>query len=173
MEPMAFLAKQEVGSNRWTRWLVDLQGAVYIDRGRKRCIPAVNADISLRLRAGTPVALFAEATTSDGTRLLRFRASHFEAARLAEAVVQPVYLDYCAIAGICATRPAKAIVAWYGDMAFLPSLWRVLNCGGVRCDVHYGEPIAFDGACDRKTLARLAEAQARALKDRVRFRTLT
>jgi lyso-ornithine lipid O-acyltransferase len=172
MEPMTFLAKQEVGSSRWTRWLVDLQGAVYIDRGRKRCIPAVNSEMSGCLLAGTPVALFAEATTSDGTRLLRFRAAHFEAARQAEAFVQPVYLDYCAITGICATRPEKAIVAWYGDMAFLPSLRRVLNCGGVRCDVHYGEPIAFDRAFDRKTLARLAEAQARALKDRVRLRTL-
>ena len=38
--------------------------------------------------------------------------------------------------------------------AFLPSLWRVLACGGLRCDVHYGEPIAFDAEPDRKALAR-------------------
>jgi 1-acyl-sn-glycerol-3-phosphate acyltransferase len=169
MEPMAFLAKKEVGSVGWTRWLVDLQGAVYVDRERKRCIPQVNADMSARMAANWPVVLFAEATTSDGTRLLRFRSSHFEAARRARAVVQPVYLDYRAIGGLRATRGEKPIVAWYGDMAFLPSLRRVLACGGLACDVHYGEPIPFDPQADRKTLARRAQAAARALRAKARL----
>ena len=168
MEPMTFLAKKEVGSSRWTRWLVDLQGVVYVDRERKRCIPGVNAEIARRLAAGTPVALFAEATTSDGTRLLRFRSSHFEPARQARAYVQPVFLDYVAIAGLVATRSERASVAWYGDTPFLPSLWRVLACGGLRCDVHYGEAIPFDAAADRKALARQVEAATRRLKERVR-----
>ena len=51
-------------------------------------------------------------------------------------------------------------------MAFLPSLWRVIRCGGVGCDVHYGAPIPADEA--RKALARRAEAEVRALKARAR-----
>jgi 1-acyl-sn-glycerol-3-phosphate acyltransferase len=168
MEPMAFLAKKEVGENLWTRWLVDLQGAVYVDRERRRCIPAVNAEMALRMAAGAPVTLFAEATTHDGTRLLRFRSSHFEAARLSRACIQPVYLNYRAIAGLGATRSEKGAVAWYGDMAFWPSLRRVLACGGLSCDVHYGEIIDVEPDLDRKTLARRAEAAARALKARAR-----
>ena len=168
MEPMAFLAKKEIGASRWTRWLVGLQGAVYVDRERRRCIPEVNAEMSRRMAAGGPVTLFAEATTSDGTRLLRFRSSHFEAARRAEAFVQPVYLDYRAIGGLSATRGEKPIVAWYGDMTFLPSLWRVLACGGLDCDIHYGEPIPFDPGADRKALARRLEAAMRGLKERAR-----
>lgn len=167
-EPMAFLAKKEVGVSRWTRWLVDLQGVVYVDRARKRCIPQVNADIARRLAGETPVVLFAEATTSDGTRLLPFRSSHFEPARQAGACVQPVYLDYPAIAGLAATRAERAAVAWYGDAAFLPSLWRVLACGSLRCDVHYGEPIAFDADADRKALAGRVEAATRRLKAKAR-----
>jgi 1-acyl-sn-glycerol-3-phosphate acyltransferase len=170
MEPMAFLAKREVGSDGRSRWLVDLQGAVYVDRDRRRCIPQVNAEMARRMRAGSPVVLFAEATTSDGTRLLPFRSSHFEAARAAGAVVQPVYLDYAAVAGMPATRSDRAQVAWYGDMAFLPSLWRVLGCGGLRCDVHYGESLAFDGEETRKTMARRVEAAVRDMKARARRR---
>ena len=113
-EPMAFLAKSEVGAVVWTRWLVDLQGAVYVDRQRKRCIPAVNAEIARRIAAGGCVALFAEGTTSDGTRLLPFRSSHFEPART--GVVQPVYLHYRATGGLAATRGDKLVAAWYGDM---------------------------------------------------------
>jgi 1-acyl-sn-glycerol-3-phosphate acyltransferase len=168
-EPMAFLAKKEVGSSAWTRWLVDLQGVVYVDRERRRCIPAVNAEMSRRMASGAPVVLFAEATTSDGTRLLRFRSSHFEAARRAQAYVQPVYLDYRAIGGVSATRGEKPIVAWYGDMAFLPSLWRVLACGGLSCDVHYGEVVAYEPGADRKALARRVELALRELKDRARL----
>jgi 1-acyl-sn-glycerol-3-phosphate acyltransferase len=168
IEPMAFLAKREVGSSLWTRWLVELQGVVYVDRERKRCIPAVNEAMSRRMAEGVPVVLFAEATTSDGTRLLRFRSSHFEAARRAQACVQPVYLDYRAIAGLNATRHDRTTPAWYGDMAFLPSLWRVLRCGSLTCDVWYGEPIPFDAASDRKALARQVEAAVRELKARAR-----
>ncbi len=168
IEPMAFLAKKEVGSSRWTRGLVDLQGVVYVDRERKRCIPAVNEAMARCMAEGSPVVLFAEATTSDGVRLLPFRSSHFEAARRARASIQPVYLDYRAIGGLRATRADKPIVAWYGDMAFLPSLWRVLQSGGLTCDVYYGEAIAFDPGADRKALARRAEAATRALKAQAR-----
>ena len=168
MEPMAFLAKKEVGSSPWTRWLVNLQGVVYVDRARRRCIPSVNAVMARRMAAGTPVALFAEATTSDGTRLLRFRSSHFEAARQAQAFIQPVYLDYRAIGGLAATRGDKPIIAWYGDMTFLPSLWRALACGGVACDVHYGAIVAAEPEADRKALARRLETAMRELKERAR-----
>jgi 1-acyl-sn-glycerol-3-phosphate acyltransferase len=168
MERSAFLAKKEVGLSFWTRWLVELQGVVYVDRERKRCIPAVNAEMSRRMADGDPVVLFAEATTSDGLRLLRFRSSHFEAALRAGACVQPVYLDYRAVAGMSATRQDRARVAWYGDTAFLPSLWSVLRSGGVSCDVWYGEPIAWRPGMDRKALARKVEAAARELKAEAR-----
>jgi len=168
MERSAFLAKKEVGFSVWTRWIVELQGVVYVDRERKRCIPAVNAEIARRMAAGDAIVLFAEATTSDGVRLLRFRSSHFEAALRAGACVQPVYLDYRAVSGMSAARQDRARVAWYGDTAFLPSLWSVLRCGGVSCDVWYGEPITCVAGMDRKTLARRAEAATRGLKEAAR-----
>jgi 1-acyl-sn-glycerol-3-phosphate acyltransferase len=163
-EPMAFLAKKEIGANRLTRWLVDLQGAIYLDRTRKRCIPIINAEIVRCVLGDAPVVLFAEATTSDGVRLLPFRSSHFEAARRAQATVQPVYLNYRAIGGLRVTRRDLQTVAWYGDMTFLPSLRKVVACGGVECDVRYGDVIRWDEADDRKGLARKAEAAMRKLK---------
>ena len=83
LEPMTFLAKKEVGKPWLGREIADLQGVVYVDRQRKRSIPQTNADIAATMAKGEPVVLFAEATTGDGNRLLRFRSSHFEAARTA------------------------------------------------------------------------------------------
>ena len=168
MERSAFLAKKEVGLSLWTRWIVELQGVVYVDRERKGCIPAVNAEMSRRIAAGDPVVLFAEATTSDGVRLLTFRSSHFEAACAAGGVVQPVFLHFKRLGGLAIGRRDMPQIAWYGDMAFLPHLFALLASGGVECDVHYGAPIRVADHGDRKALARATETAMRRLAEGAR-----
>ena len=66
MRPVEFLAKKEVGAGRLARAALSLQGVAFVDRGRRRCIPAVNAEIARRLRVGAAVVLFAE--FDDGRR---------------------------------------------------------------------------------------------------------
>jgi lyso-ornithine lipid O-acyltransferase len=173
--PMSFLAKKEVGDYMVGRELVALQGVVYVDRSRRSRIPTVNASMAEAMCAGSPVVLFAEATTGDGNRLLRFRSSHFEAIRQAahgadrgSAVIQPVYLDYSRLAGLPLTRCERPRVAWYGDMTFLAHFFEYARGGGVSCDVYCGEPIPVAPALDRKTLARLTQAAVRELAARAR-----
>jgi lyso-ornithine lipid O-acyltransferase len=168
IEPMTFLAKKEIGGPWLGRQLAGLQGIVYVDRQRKRSIPKTNADMAAAMRAGEPVVLFAEATTSDGMRLLRFKTSHFEAARAAgeNAVVQPVYLHFRRLGGLVASRRDLPDIAWYGDMTFLPHLFGFIRAGGGSCDVHYGEAIKVADYPDRKALARATEAAVRRLKER-------
>lgn len=170
LAPMSFLAKKEIGAHLVGRELVALQGAVYVDRGRRSCIPEVNARMAETMRAGAPVVLFAEATTSDGNRLLRFRSSHFEAIRQAAiggnefpALVQPVFLHYSRLAGLPMARFERPRVAWYGDMTFLPHFIRYVGGGGVTCDVYCGSPIRVTPDLDRKSIARLTEAAVRRL----------
>ena len=169
IEPMTFLAKKEVRGPFLGREVAGLQGVVYVDRQRKRLIPLVNSDMARAMRAGEPVVLFAEATTSDGNRLLRFRSSHFQAIRDVavpageEAVIQPVFLHYHRLSGLALGRRERPIVAWYGDMTFLPHLRRFLASGGLSCDVYYGEPIRVLPEDDRKSLARATEQAVRRL----------
>ena len=172
--PMAFLAKKEVGGSPLGRGLVALQGAVYVDRNRRAASPRVNAELAAAMVGGTPVVLFAEATTGDGNRLMRFRASHFEAirqaARRSEAVIQPVFLDYSRLAGLPIVRGDRPRIAWYGDMTFLDHLFRFAREGGVTCDIHFGQPIPVGPDLGRKTAARLTEAAVRALAGSARTR---
>ena len=169
IEPMTFLAKKEVGGPFLGRQVAQLQGVVFVDRQRRRVLPKVNADMAEAMRTGAPVVLFAEATTGDGNRLLRFRSSHFEAIRqayvgdVAEAVVQPVFLHYRRIAGMPVARIDRPTFAWYGEMTFMPHLWRVIFCGGIDCDVHYGDPLSVAAHQDRKSLAAATEAAVRRL----------
>ena len=170
LAPMGFLAKKEIGKPRFGRELVAMQGVVYVDRGRRGCIPGVNARMAETMREGLPVVLFAEATTGDGNRILRFRSSHFEAIRQAAiadpkipAVIQPVYLNYSRLCGLPMARFERPRVAWYGDMTFLPHFIRYAGGGGVTCDVYCGEPIHVTADMDRKTAARSTEAAVRRL----------
>ena len=170
LAPLRFLAKKEIGEHSLGRELVAMQGAIYVDRGRRRCIPGVNARMAASMREGSPVVLFAEATTGDGNRLLRFRSSHFEAIRQAAtadratpAFIQPVYLHYSRLAGLPIARVERPRIAWYGDMTFMPHFFRYAAGGGVTCDVHCGAPIRVTPDMDRKTAARLTEGAVRRL----------
>jgi 1-acyl-sn-glycerol-3-phosphate acyltransferase len=167
VEPMTFLAKKEIGAPALGGRLARLQGIIFVDRGRRRCIPSVNSEMARAMVKGEPVALFAEATTGDGNRILPFRSSHFEAVREAAAAgaaaIQPVFLDYSHIGGLAVSRRDRPLFAWYGETTFMPHFRRFVAVGPTRCDVHYGPPIPVSAEIGRKILARRTEAEIRAL----------
>jgi lyso-ornithine lipid O-acyltransferase len=178
MRPTEFLAKKEVGAGRFVRALLRLQGVALVDRGRRGGIPAVNAEIARRMRDGAAVILFAEATTGDANRLLRFRSSHFEAVRHAlgvdqasHAIVQPIFIAYSRRAGLPLGRSERPEVAWYGDMQFFDHLRRVLAAGRIECDIYCGAPIPFFRDSDRKDVARRTEGAVRAMARAARAQT--
>ena len=167
LEPVAFVAKAEVGPTPLARALLSLQGVLYVDRRRRADIPRANEAIAAAMRRGMPVVLFAEGTTGDGNRLLPLRSSHFEAAclvaRAGEALVQPLFIDYISRAGLKVTRRDRPDIAWYGDMTFVRHFWRVMRGGRLACQVRWGEPFAV-GEKRRKALTREAGRQLRELQ---------
>jgi 1-acyl-sn-glycerol-3-phosphate acyltransferase len=164
-----FLAKKEVRSWPLLGLLARVQGAVFVDRTRRMAIPQVNREIAARMVAGDPVILFAEATTGDGTRLLKFHSSHFEAARdilrsrpdLSEVLVQPVIVDYSRRDGLRLGRAGRADVAWYGDRGFASHLLEMLKGGPVDCVVQFLPAQAVTLAETRKTMAKNVEISIR------------
>jgi 1-acyl-sn-glycerol-3-phosphate acyltransferase len=164
-----FLAKKEVRSWPLLGLLARVQGAVFVDRTRRMAIPQVNREIAARMAVGDPVILFAEATTGDGTRLLKFHSSHFEAARdilradpaLQETWVQPVIVDYRRRNGLLLGRAGRADVAWYGDKGFAPHLWEILKGGPVDCVVQFLPAQSVTMAETRKIMAKNVEISIR------------
>jgi 1-acyl-sn-glycerol-3-phosphate acyltransferase len=161
-QPVCFLAKQEVAAWPVFGALARLTGAVFVDRSRRMAVRAVNQKIAQRMAAGDRVVLFAEATTGDGNRILKFHSAHFEAARLAlpqsahaaSTVLQPVAISYVRREGLPLAWSERASVAWYGDMDLVPHVWALLKAGSVECEVQFGTPIPFLLETDRKAAAR-------------------
>jgi lyso-ornithine lipid O-acyltransferase len=147
----AFVAKAELEAAPLVGWLADLNRTVYIRREDRRAMGA-QVEAIRRAMADGSVALFPEATTSDGTVLLPFRAGLLQVLDPPPLGmrVQPLFLDYGA---------AAAEIAW-GDEDGGANAKRVLGRRGtLPVTLHCLEPFDPAAVGDRKAIA--AEARRR------------
>ncbi|HEY8125721.1 MAG TPA: lysophospholipid acyltransferase family protein [Methylocystis sp.] len=159
LHPLVFLAKSEVASWPVLGLLARLQGTVFVERGAKHDIARVNDALAHVLRAGGDLVIFPEGTSSDGAAVLPFRSAHFAPLEVMAACGEAPTLAPVAIA--YSDGANKIDVGWYGDMTFLPHLWRLMKRGGAQCHIVFGEGIETSDK-DRKTLA--VETHARVQK---------
>jgi len=167
--PVVFVAKHEVA--RWPLfgWLARLQRTVFIDRERRQKTGAATEQIAGRLLGGDAVVLFAEGTSSDGTRILPFKSALIGAVHHAlgastqhsRITVQPLSLAYTRFDSLPIGRALRERVAWYGDAALIRHFIGVLASGAIDVTVTWGDAVALDITTDRKEIARSAEASVR------------
>jgi lyso-ornithine lipid O-acyltransferase len=169
LSPVVFVAKSEVAGWPVFGWLAKLQRTVFINRQARHQTGAATREIAGRLLGGDAVVLFAEGTSSDGTRVLPFRSALVGAvhhalgnsAHHASITVQPMSVAYIGFGGVPIGRALRERVAWYGEADLMPHLARVLASGAVDVTVSWGEAIAYDISADRKAIAREAEKSVR------------
>ncbi|MCD4498889.1 lysophospholipid acyltransferase family protein [Chromobacterium vaccinii] len=149
-----FVAKREIRKWPLIGWLAYVAGTLFIDRGNRRDASRVNQILAEAMKNGGCMAVFPESTTSDGSGLLPFKASLFEAALLAGGTVQPVSLRY--------QRPDGSLLreaAYIDDISLFQSIGKVLSVPQIEVEISYGLPLkAGDAGLDNRFL--LAE-QAR------------
>jgi 1-acyl-sn-glycerol-3-phosphate acyltransferase len=169
--PVVFVAKSEIARWPFFGLLARLQRSVFVERERRHKTGAVNAEIAQRLAEGDPVLLFGEGTAGDGNRVLPFRSALIGAARDAVASaehvtqvwIQPLSIAYVSQQGIPLGRHLRPRAAWYGKMKLTRHIGGIVRGGAIDAVVSWGEPIAYDGATDRKALAKMLETSIRRL----------
>src|SRR3954470_6276900 len=166
--PVVFVAKAEIARWPFFGLLAKLQRTVFVERDRRHKTGEVNAEIGRRLAEGDPVLLFGEGTAGDGNRVMPFRTALIGAARDAIAAagndriwIQPLSIAYVSQQGIALGRHLRPRAAWYGKMKLTDHIGRIVRIGAVDVAVTWGDPIPYDGAIDRKTLARQLESAVR------------
>jgi 1-acyl-sn-glycerol-3-phosphate acyltransferase len=132
-------------------WLARRAGAVLLDRARLRALPGAVGQVAGLLRAGTPVTVHPEGTTSCGVELNRFRPAFFQAAVDAAAPVCPIAVRYRVDGGA-----ASAVATHPAGEPLWRSAARVLAARGLVVEVHLLPALDSAGA-DRRELAALAE----------------
>jgi lyso-ornithine lipid O-acyltransferase len=170
IQPVAFVAKSEVRQWPLVGITAKMQRTVFVDRARRHQAADAIAQIVQRLKTGTSVVLFAEGTSSDGNRVLPFRSALVGAIRhaaeqggSADILIQPMSICYTGQHGIPLGRRHRPLVAWYGDLDFVPHIKEFIARGAVDAVVSYGEPVAASGSTDRKAMTKSLEGAVRDL----------
>ncbi len=167
--PVAFISKAEVANWPMVGITAKLQRTVFVDRARRHQTSDAIAEIVKRLAGGTSMVLFAEGTSSDGNRVLPFRSALLGAVKQVAAhggfakpvLIQPMSICYTAINGIPMGRQHRPLIAWYGDIDFMPHIKTLMDKGVIDAVVTFGEPITVDGTADRKAMTRQVEDAVR------------
>lgn len=162
--PARFVAKSEVRDWPIVGQLCTHTGTLFVDRGDKHDTRRVNDEIALALRQGCDVALFPEGTTTDGSGMRPFRSSLLQAAMEEQALIQPVYLRYLDSRGEPSTLPA-----YYGDISFGASLWRLMGARRLQVELHFLPPLRASQADNRRALAQQIESQIRTHQEALRL----
>jgi 1-acyl-sn-glycerol-3-phosphate acyltransferase len=162
--PCRFVAKAEIG--RWPLLgaLVTRAGTLYIERGRRHAVAAINHKVRDHLKAGETVAVFPEGTTTDGSTLLPFHSNLLAPALEVGAPVWPLAIRYTD------GGAPTAAAAFIGEMGLLTSLANILTARDltIRITVLPAIPVAQHGnrhAVARAARAAIAEALGLAAED--------
>jgi 1-acyl-sn-glycerol-3-phosphate acyltransferase len=165
--PVAFVAKREVASWPLVGVTAKMQRTVFVDRGRRHQTGDAVSEIAKRVASGTSVVLFAEGTSSDGNRVLPFRSALLGAIEdqsgSGSILMQPMAMTYVGQHGLPMGRQHRPLVAWYGDLDFMPHIKAFIERGAVDALVNYGDPVPADRDIDRKAMSKRLEGTVREL----------
>ncbi|MGB6689308.1 MAG: lysophospholipid acyltransferase family protein [Terracidiphilus sp.] len=153
--PCFFISKAEVVSWPFFGWAARTGGALFLDRRRRSSANAVAQAMAERLELAVPVVLFPEGTSTDGAQVQHFHPRLFEPAIIAAAPVTAAAIRYV-IEGA-----EERELCWYGDMPFLPHLWKVLGSRGFFAVVHFGGPQVY---LNRRTATQSTHDQVAAMR---------
>lgn len=165
-----FIAKSELSGWPVMGYLCRLQRTVFVERNRRRKSGEQASEIARGLKAGDAMVLFAEGTTGDGNFVLPFKSTLFGAARMAidqgaaeQVYIQPLTVVYTRLHGMPMGRLHRSLAAWIGDTDLVPHLTGLLREGGMDVELHFGEPVVYSKATDRKQVTRLVEHRVRTM----------
>jgi 1-acyl-sn-glycerol-3-phosphate acyltransferase len=155
--PCYLVSKAEV--SRWPFFgpLARAGGTLFVDRGSRASAEAVTEQIAERLKGTVPVLFFPEGTSTDGAQLLRFHSRLFTPAVDAGIPVTAAAVRYVPDDG----SPEREL-CWYGDIEFLPHIWKVLGGANFSAEVRFGEPRTY---ANRRAATDATYAEIKAMRE--------
>ena len=138
--PSRFIAKAEIGKWPLLGLLVSGGGTLYIERGRRHAVAAMNKTVREHLKLGETIVVFAEGTTTDGSGLLPFHSNVIAPALDVDAEIWPIAIRY--------TERGKrsSAAAFIGEMGLFTSLAQILVADQLVVEVTLLPPI-FEERC--------------------------
>ena len=125
--------------------MTSVSNPVWIDRGNRRHAADSEREMREALLGDVPLLVYPEGTNSDGSALLPFKSTAFEAVLRSGAEILPVVSHYAPAAD-------GTQIPWFDHTGFLPHFWRVLGLKEIVCEVYIMNTVV-PRASGRKELA--------------------
>lgn len=159
--PACFVTSREIRETPVLGQVCYVAGCLFVERRNKNNVHNEVSEISEGLRQGLNVAIFPEATSTNGEKILRFRRPLYVAALDSQTPVLPICLNYHTVGGKPIDSVLRDKIFWYGDMDFVAHLWTLAGSGGVLADLIFLPPV-IPGPDDDATM--LAERSQKAVE---------
>jgi 1-acyl-sn-glycerol-3-phosphate acyltransferase len=156
LRPVLFVTSMEVGADPFLGLLARLGGSEFVERRRPSGLRGEIDRLSRRLSDGNTVMLFPEGTSTDGSRILPFKAGLMESALRAGVLIQPACLRVVAVGGRPFVPGADDRWCWHGRMRFLPHLLRVLSTSSFEVSARFLPLLRPSEEASRKDAAEAA-----------------
>lgn len=154
VRPMLFISSVELSRQFFVGQISRLGGTVFVERRKNKNLREEINNVASVLDQDFTLVLFPEATTSDGSGLLPFKPSLFEAAIKSGAEVVPVCIRYLKIDGQPLSAVNKNRVIFHGGVKLIPHILRLFRHHHVEVEVSVFDRISTRGR-NRKELVRL------------------
>ena len=156
--PSCFVTSVEIKETPGLGHICQMAGCLFVERRSRTSLAKEIGELQEGLERGLNVAIFPEATSTNGEQILRFRRPLFLSAGQAQKKVIPMCLNYRKLGSEPVTLKNRDSIFWYGDMPFVPHLWELCAKGNIEVDLHFLLPIQPGAEEDPGEVAARAQA---------------
>ncbi len=166
--PSCFVTSQEIRETPFLGQLCLLAGCLFVERRDKTNLSREVKELSQAMESGLSVTIFPEATSTDGSEVIRFRRPLFQSAIDAKKPILAMTLNYKSVSGAPVTKENRDLLCWYGDMSFLPHLWNFFKQSHVEAEILIGSlmniKLDFDTAALAEQSHKIVSSQFKAFR---------
>lgn len=144
-----FIAKNEILSWPIFGFMSHTVGMLFVDRDKRSDVKRVNNQISKRISEAQGILLFPEGTTTNGSKILPFKASLLAYPAENNMPVNYATLRYSTPRN---EKLATDFVCWWNDTPFLTHFINLLKLNKIEATIQFGSESIVNS--DRKELAR-------------------
>lgn len=157
--PLQFIAKSDINSWPVVGYLVRKSGTIFINRNNRKDTSRIVDTTTDILSTGGNVGFFPEGTTTDGTKIERFKSSIVQAAINAKSTIYPVAIRYPLPNGGINTA-----IAYAGETSMGEAMMNALKQKQTIAELHFLTPIYLPTANRQKLTEVAFEKIAKTLK---------
>lgn len=158
VRPCLFVTSVEMRETPLLGTLCEMGGCLFVERRSRANIINETLEIRDALQQGFNIALYPEGTSGSGERVLPFKKSLLTAAAGTGVPIKVMVINYRKVNGEAMSMKWRDHVCWYGDMAFLPALWRLFCLKHVDVELSFHDEIHVHSEEDRREVSMKAQA---------------